>query len=187
MPPVLACLVEGHGDVAAVPVLIRRTDPLVHVPRPIRVKRQKIVQQGELERYLQIAEANIVDGGGVGGILLVLDADQDCAAQLGPQLLDRMCNAIPDRPAAVVVAVREFESWLVAGLAETDNFPDESRPSKGWLAARDGRYVETIDQPRLSATFDMARAFQRSRSYRHWCTSMDRLRTALAAEGPASA
>ena len=50
----IAVIVEGKGEVQAVPVLLHRivaeVAPIVtaHITRPIRVHRDNIVQQGEL-------------------------------------------------------------------------------------------------------------------------------------------
>jgi hypothetical protein len=57
----IAPIVEGHGDVLAVPLLIRRIaaelDPtaFVHVERPIRRPRYTLVRPGELEQAVEVA------------------------------------------------------------------------------------------------------------------------------------
>lgn len=57
----VVAIVEGDGEVEAVPVLIRRiASEIAHfdvttVLRPIRVPRQRIVKPGELERYSRLA------------------------------------------------------------------------------------------------------------------------------------
>ena len=76
----IASIVEGHGEVAALPVLLRRVAQAVApstpilVPRPIRVKRKRVVKPGELERYVQLAA---VHTGTEGAILILLDAEDD--------------------------------------------------------------------------------------------------------------
>jgi len=56
-PVVIASIVEGHGEVEAVPVLIRRVathvapNVAVAVPRPHRRPRSKLVRAQELEDY----------------------------------------------------------------------------------------------------------------------------------------
>ena len=64
-------IVEGHGEVGALPVLIRR---IAHerlerfdfnVAKPFRMPRSKIVQFGhDLKKALRLGEAKIVAGGG---------------------------------------------------------------------------------------------------------------------------
>lgn len=175
----IACIVEGHGEVEAIPVLLRRLIPNADFPRPVRVKRQKVVQPGELERYVKIANAAVEDRGGIGSVLLVLDADNDCAAELGPSLLQRMKDSVPERTVACAIAVRQYESWLIAGDPSAETVQDEVRGGKAWLAQRHGRYVETVDQPRLTARFDLERAARESRSFRHLCKEIDRLLSSL--------
>lgn len=62
---------EGHGEVAAVPILIRRianqvapTVPL-EVLRPIRIKRQRLLKAGELERAMELAARQVGSGGAI--------------------------------------------------------------------------------------------------------------------------
>ena len=52
----LGCIVEGHGEVEAIPVVVRRIaeqeSPLsiVQIPTPIRISKDRLVKTGELER-----------------------------------------------------------------------------------------------------------------------------------------
>jgi hypothetical protein len=169
----IGCVVEGHGDRDAVPVLLRRiaalVDPgiLIRVPPPIRVPKSKLVKQSELERMVELAARKI---GGRGAVLVLIDSDDDCPAQLGPALLTRAKRVRHDLPLAVVLAKREFESWFLAsavslrgvrGLAdnlEPPPDPEEVRGAKEWLSHRmqgGRRYSETVDQAALSARFDL--------------------------------
>ena len=68
------------------------------------------MKPGEVERAVQFA-AMQAEGG---GILVILDSDDDCPARLAPDLLARTRAARPDLPSAVVLANREFESWFLA-------------------------------------------------------------------------
>ena len=61
----IGCIVEGHGEVEAVPVLIRRIAwdlypelPII-VERPIRAPRNLVVKAGELERRVELAARKI--------------------------------------------------------------------------------------------------------------------------------
>ncbi len=47
-------------------------------------------------------------------ILILIDADDDCPAQVGPELLHRATVARSDVPLGVVLAKREFEAWFLA-------------------------------------------------------------------------
>lgn len=169
----IGCIVEGHGEVEAVPILIRRVAGQLHpgmsidMPRPIRVPATKLVKPGELERAVELAARKI---GGHGAVFIIIDSDDDCPAQLGPALLERALRVRGNLPIAVVLAKREFESWFLAaaeslrghrGLAaalQPPPHPEAVRGAKAWLSQRmeSGRaYSETLDQPALAARFDM--------------------------------
>lgn len=162
---IFAPIVEGHGDVAAVPKLICRIAPsgTFRVAPPVRRPKTALLQPSELARAVHIARANIRASGMV---LIVLDADEDCAATLGPKLLAN----VPDlRPVTsfVALAVREFESWIVAGMSELEvDMPDKTGRMKDRLRAEFGRYKETVDQPRLTGQMDIDRAVSLSPSFR---------------------
>lgn len=165
----IATIVEGHGDVVAVPLLLRRLaerhGTAVNVTRPIRIPRGKLVKREEFQRAIELAarQTSRQDH-----ILVLFDADDGCAAQLGPELLTWAAATRPDRRIRVVLAVREFEAWFVAaaaslagqrGLASDVTSPDDPesvRDAKGWLSARmQTHYSETIDQPAFAATVDL--------------------------------
>ncbi|RKU17511.1 hypothetical protein C6500_15275 [Candidatus Poribacteria bacterium] len=174
----VGCIVEGHGDVVAVPLLIRRIaaelhpDLVIETPRPIRVQRNQIVQADKFERRVELAAQRI---GGQGSIFIILDADDSCPAQLGPELLNRASQVRSDLPIAVVLAKYEFEAWFLAsaeslrgqrGLRDNiqpPNDPETIRGAKEWLTHRmegSRTYSETHDQPALAALFDIDKARQ---------------------------
>lgn len=126
-------------------------------------------------------------------MLILLDSDEDCPAQLGPDLLRRVVSSRQDVPSAVVIAKREFESWLLAaaeslrgqrGLASDLASPSDAEAiagAKEWLTAHmaGGRsYVETLDQPALAARFDLDLA-RRADSFDKCCREIIRLLTSL--------
>ena len=169
----LACIVEGHGEVQAAPVLLRRVanalDPTLalQVDPVIRITKSKLTQGGELERAVELAARKIA---GVGAILVLLDSDDDCPADLGPRLLTRARCARPDLPISVVLAKREFEAWFLAaaeslrglrglrGDLVSPAYPEEVQGAKEWLSERmtgNQHYVETLDQPALAAGLDL--------------------------------
>ena len=177
----IACIVEGAGEVAAVPILIRRVveeidaSLSVHVPQPpIRVSRSKCVKQGELERYVELAARKLESSG---AILILLDADEDCPAILAPKLLGRARTQRSDMPMAVILAKREYKAWFIAAAASLRGHqglsndlqphanPEEVQGAKEWLrkCMEVGRtYSETVDQPALTRRFDLQAARQAS-------------------------
>ena len=81
----IAPIVEGHGEETAVPELIRRIAYEigvfdVKVAKAIRVHRGALVNRSELERAVRLASFKAA------AVLVLLDADGDCPAQLGPRL-----------------------------------------------------------------------------------------------------
>ena len=185
----IVVIVEGDGEVEAVPVLIRRigleVSPLVppDVSRPIRVPRQRIVKEGELERYVRLAAARAGDDG---RIVVLLDANGDCPAELASDILQRARAARSDLRIEVVLAKREYEAWFVSAIESIAGFrgihPDVSAPqdpesiggAKEWLQDRmRGSYRPTADQAALTARFDMALARER-------CPSFDKMWRATA-------
>jgi len=170
----IGCVVEGHGDVRAVPILVRRIAAAlapeipVEVIRPVRTPRYKLVKAGELERAVALASAN---AGAEGVVLVLVDAEDDCPATLAPELLSRAQRRLGAVPVGVVLAKVEFESWFLAAaesLSAKRNLnpelvapanPEEIRDAKGWLSKRMRRgYRETLDQPALAAVMDLAAA-----------------------------
>lgn len=155
----VASIVEGDGEVAALPVLLRRLgewktpDLYVHVLPPIRVRKDRFLNRAEeFNRHLQLAAAKY-------------------------------------RRLAVVLANREYEAWFIAAAASLDGFrnfhcqPDDGfadaetpRNAKGWIGERiaGGAYHQTTDQAAFSARMDLEVAYARSRSFRKLCSEWSR-------------
>ena len=172
----IVTIVEGHGEVQAVPILVRRIaavlspDAAPDVPKPIRVKRHRLLKPNELERAVELAARQ---SGPEGHILILLDADEDCPKELGPEILARAAAARSDRRIHVVLAKKEYEAWFLAaavslagvrGLTpeiEPPSDPESIADAKRWLSDRmpaGHSYRETLDQPALSAVFDLEAA-----------------------------
>ena len=171
----IGCIVEGFGEVEAVPILIRRIaaslyqELRISIPNPIRVPRNKVVKEDELERVVEVTARKIR---GTGAIFVLLDSDDDCPARLGPELRHRALQTRGDMPIAVVLAKHEFESWFLAAANSLrgqrglkDNIqppenPETVRGAKGWLNRQmtSRSYRETLDQPKLTARFDFDQA-----------------------------
>lgn len=162
-------LVEGHGEHYAAPILVQRIAAslgVIDVTCPvIRQPRTSILKPGELERHVILLANKVGEGGAV---LVLIDADDDAACQLGPELLRRATTARPDRAIGVVLAVQEYEAWLLASASslrgkrglptdlEPPPAPEAIRDAKGWLRKRLPRgYSPTADQPELTRLFDL--------------------------------
>lgn len=176
-------IVEGYGEVASVPILIRRIvahyapDIYVDVGRPIRDSRSGLVKPGGVERIVELAARQTQPAD---GILILLDADDDCPREIAEALLARARTARPDRAIAVVIANREYEAWFLAaatslqgkrGLADKMQpppNPEAIRDAKDWLAhqaAQGLSYRATIHQPALTQISDLEQAYA-ARSFR---------------------
>ncbi len=183
----VASIVEGDGEVAAVPVLLRRLcawlspDVAVDVLFPIRVRKDRFLNKDdEFRRQLLLAGHKAGEGGLV---LVLLDADDDCPASKGVEILDRARKVYPFNHLAVVFANREFEAWFIAAAESLNGVrsfqtqpgdeatqPETPRNAKGWVRERmEGSYGEVVDQPAFTASFDLARAHETSRSFRKLC------------------
>lgn len=185
----VVAIVEGDGEVAALPVLLRRLaqwrtpELYVEVPPPIRVAKDRFLNRSdEFSRHLQLAAAKC---GEAGWILVLLDADDDCPAEKGAAIWARAKRIVPHRRIGVVLANREYEAWFIAAAAsltgcrgfvfqqaDADVDAEVPRNAKGWMAQRMGGagYHETTDQAAFSAVLDLNAAFERSRSFRKLCT-----------------
>jgi hypothetical protein len=198
-------IVEGYGEVAAVPVLLRRLRDEagtyeLDVNAPIRRNRPDFVDESRLRLAVRIA----LQKPDCHAILILFDADDDCPKDLAPRIQAWAEAEAAGVPCAVVIANREYESWLLATIeslrgrrgirpdaaAPTD--PEIPRDAKGQLSDRmvAGRsYSETADQPALTAGFELAAAYARCRSFRRMVTAFGRLAAAagvvLAAWPPA--
>jgi hypothetical protein len=171
----IVCIVEGHGEASAVPILVRRIAELVapgvvpDVPKPIRVARHRLLKEGELERAVELAARQC---GPKDSILVLLDADDDCPRKLATRILERARAARGDRAIHVVIAKMEYEAWFLAAAASIAGRrglqeqilpppdPEAVRDAKAWLSRHmSGRsYRETLDQPALTAVFDLRAA-----------------------------
>ena len=132
-------------------------------------------QAGSIGSYVGRAAQRAGFGGGV---LILLDANGDCPARLGPVLLERARAARPDRRIAAVLASREYEAWFLASIESIAGSrtlsgdltappaPESVRGAKEWLSQRmQVPYRPLTDQPALTARFDMALARRRSPSF----------------------
>ncbi len=145
----IVALGEGQSDCESIPTLLTRLaqhggfDRPV-IKRPIRFRRNRIEKEGELHRLLDLACRKLQRPG---GILILLDADEDCPAEIGPRIERAAASECAGIPVAVVLAKRMFESWLLAGAEglveggeiEPTDFPEqpeEIRNAKDWLSER---------------------------------------------------
>lgn len=187
--PAIVPIVEGDGEEAAFPLLLRRLlydqeryDFTVTSPYNAR-GRTKLTRSGGIEAYLSYA-ASEPDAA---GIIVLLDLDEaDCAADLARELAARARGVYLNLPVVIVVVVRAYEAWFLASVetirgqpvkglpfladdVEAPLEPETIRSPKEWLKDRlvAGRgYKETQDMAPLTQLLDSACIRRRCRSFR---------------------
>ncbi|WP_051703786.1 DUF4276 family protein [Glycomyces sp. NRRL B-16210] len=193
--PVIASIVESHGEVKALPTLLHRLrleyapDQYVHFHEPFREGRDKLLK----ESGLRIALSKVLSKQPKpSAVLLLVDADDErCPPKMGARLRQMAAEIRGDVPFFAVIASREFESWFLAaadslsglcGLAsdlEGPSNPDDTpQDAKGWLTDRMPKgkpYKETVHQKQLASAFDIDAAYEKSRSFRKFCTDFQKM------------
>ncbi|MEV6607503.1 DUF4276 family protein [Kutzneria sp. NPDC051319] len=185
--PVIAPVVEGHGDAKAFPVLLRRIGwelnwPM-NVAQPFRVPRSKLADPGRLAEVVMAASAAV---SGAGGVVVLFDADDDCPCRLR-ESLDETARAT-FASTELVFANREFEAWFLASLpslrshasvgddASFDGDPELPRGAKERLAkVMLETYHETLHQTKFSSLIDLETTWRNSRSFRRLISALQGL------------
>lgn len=192
---VVAPIVEGQGDEAAVRLLLQRVwnellnGEYIDVLKPIRRSRGLLLREdsGDLEKAVNLALLKLEQRGG-GLVLVLIDAEDDCRklGPLGPILSARVQRARSDRDVAVVIANVMYETWFVAAVESLSEYvdvppsdkiptdPERLRLGKGWIKQRmkSGKYSETADQAALTRAMDLALCRSRSRSFDKLCREL---------------
>lgn len=190
MMPIIAPIVEGHGDSRAIRPLIGRVasaycaDTAVVVAKPLRIQRDRLLKPDALERAVTLAARQIRDRDG--GVLILIDADDGCPRDLAPALLGRARAAHGGVAVEVVLAEKEFEAWGLAAarsLRGWRGLPDDLEPppnpqgirgAKEWLTERmpgAAVYSPTADQPSLAAAINLDQARSTS-SFDKFCRAV---------------
>lgn len=175
-------IVEGEGDVLAVPVLVRR---ILEVNAHFDVQVLPPHRRGELPKvkadFSRIFKIAALENASV---LCVLDFD--CAqcfdALLDEQELQQQAQKLrPDVPFASCLIVKEFESLFLWDEASTRKAlpsifkgtqfpanPEDIRPAKEWLSKAQPSgmaYKPTVHQAKLAAAVSLDTLRERSPSY----------------------
>ncbi len=120
--PTLALVGEGKGEVSALPTLASRVLHAEgvsdwHVRRDIiRIPRGQLVDESQPSPHRPPARRGFDQAIGVAlagraqALVVLVDADDDCPRAFGPPALPLFKNRIRG---SAVMAVREFETWLV--------------------------------------------------------------------------
>ncbi|MET4104999.1 DUF4276 family protein [Hymenobacter sp. UYP22] len=187
----LIALVEGPGDVTAVPVLLRKLFQQNHdfdwMPGdPMKVGELPALRK-KLRNFAEALRIKMNDGK-CHGVLVLLDMEDGCPRDEAWALASDFAAFGLPYPVAVVFAYREYEEWLVASLptiapnvASLPNvlvrdYPIEGkRGVKEWLTRQMPAgtiYKETTDQASFTAYLNAELALE--------CRSFQRLTKAVA-------
>lgn len=179
----IAPIVEGHGELEALPALLHRiaktAGEVLVVNRPIRVKAAKFINDDEdFRRHIELAAAKAIHNSGL--VLVLLDCEDDCAAVIGSQILQRALAIRPDARFVVSLATKEYESWFLAsarslgglrGLPQNLEPPvgaEAIRNAKGWLGQRMSvAYDEITHQLEFTRKMDLDQACE-NQSFRRF-------------------
>ena len=184
-------IVEGQGEAQAFPVLLRRLIPefgcYVDVGgSPFRSKRTLIIREADFKRAVQIAALKP----NACALLVLFDADDDCASTHVPGMLAWAREVVPAMPCGVVMARREYEAWFLAAIeslrGQRGIHPEAAYPQDPEQVGGAKRavslfmppatpYSETADQPAFSAQFDLEMAYRWASSFRKLVRELCRL------------
>jgi hypothetical protein len=191
-PPVIAPIVEGHGEVSAVREIVTRIGlellggTWIEVAQPFRLDSGKMRKPDELAKAVRLAAARVQAAGGV----LILrdgdDADLDCPVRLAERL--RPSQKLVPVGVEIVVAYQEYESWFLAAADSLRAHPDvrdDAEAPANPEGRRDAKreleklmlesYKETRHQPKFSALIDLKTASKNSRSFRRMVHAVETL------------
>lgn len=182
-------IVEGDGETTAAPLLLRRLLWENQQRFDVRIARARnahgrsnLTKIDGLEKFLERIRREPADA-----VLVLLDADQDCAKELAEDLAARTRVLGLPFPVAIVCAKCEYEAWFLAsletimGISYEDDV-EAKRGVKEWLSAQmlpDSVYQETKDQAAMTQQIDFTLARERSRSFRRLEHAIEELLDAI--------
>ncbi|MFN0315677.1 MAG: DUF4276 family protein [Burkholderiales bacterium] len=177
-------IVEGYGDLHAVPLLVRRVlrDHQIHTVQILRPHRRGDLPKvlSNFENYFRMAIKETA------AILWVLDFDCqscDCPKVEADGLYDRAAKISPNWPFRVAFMIKEYETLfltdatstrLLLNIRDSTSFPgnpETVRDAKGWLSQampRGFAYKPTIHQSKLTFKLNLSRLREASPSFRHF-------------------
>lgn len=165
----MCLVVEGKGDAMAIPILLRkylhhRGDYRDILGKPVATHGiSNAIKPMGIEGYTAVADCRP----GCRGVLVVLDADDECVLERAIQLNKRIEKTI-QHPFAIALAERTYEDWLYSSiesleLSEQSYIHDVNGMSR-IKAALPEKYVKPVWQPRLTDRIDISLATSRNKS-----------------------
>ena len=178
--PLIVPIVEGHGEVEAVPLLLRRISTALRpelvpvINPPTRIKASSFLSdEAYFQKYIKLASAKAARGNGL--VLILLDCEDDFPCVVGPQLLRKAQSVRGDVSYLTALAFREYETWFLtaakslrgcSGLPEdleSPSNPESIRGAKEWLGRHmPNSYDPVIHQAAFTRQFDLEQASRNS-------------------------
>lgn len=198
--PKIVPIVEGPGDIEAVPVLIRRI--LYDLYNAYDWQIAHPLKANNITSFRQRVNSFLGYAHGVpdcGAILVLLDLDDGCPKEVALSLAQEIRKVYYfSYPVGVVLAHSEYEAWFLAsldsiagncdlpmGLTYLEQ-PENRRGAKEWLTEQMPPgigYKETYHQVRMTQYIDLNLAQSRSRSFQHLCHVISQLITTNSTNG----
>lgn len=202
----VSLIVEGHSEAegATERLLQRIWKELLNEPirlqvltPPSRCQRDAFTNPKHPEFASKVEEASLKlaqrlrrDQQGRGLLLVLLDAEKDCPAQLAPKLLHEAKAARGDIDITCVLAKQMFENWIVAGastLAGVNGLPETlpTRPTPevgsgaNWLEKqirnkdRTKTYKKTVDATKFVSEMDLSECRDTAPSFDKLCRELE--------------
>ncbi len=215
MTACVASVVEGETEVMCLPPLLHGVWRLLASPdrlqvlTPVQCKRDAFLKPGHEEFARKVADAYQTlarwlrrDPANRGILLLLLDAESDCPAEVAARLRAGAIGVIGEAAVSCVLAKRAFENWIVGGastlggvnglpapLPSRDRF--EERNGAHWLETqlrsvdRARKYKKTVDAVEFVRAMDLSECHANCPSFAKLCRDLRTLIPAPPATAPA--
>jgi hypothetical protein len=200
----IVLIVEGQSEAGCMERLLQRIwIELLAAPHRLQVlpasrgKRDALVDpaKSDLTKKVEEAHAKLArrlrgDLTSRGVLLMLLDAEGDCPAELAPRLLAAARTVRSDADIACVLAKRMLENWIVAGastLAGVNGLPDplpardqfEERSGVAWLETqlrshnKARKYKKTADAKAFVSAMALQECRDNSPSFDKLCRELE--------------
>jgi hypothetical protein len=198
-------IVEGQTEQGCVERLLHRVwaellcrPGRLQVVEPFRGNRDelvhpngKVLSDSVQKAFLKLRARMKRDAAAQSLLLILLDAEGDCPANLAPRLLNVARKALPaEVPVACVLPKRMLENWIIAGastLAGVTDLPDslpardqfEDRSGAAWLAEqlrcrnRARKYRKTADAEAFVQAMNLQECRANSPSFDKLCRELE--------------
>lgn len=200
----LVPIVEGQTEERCIEKLLQRIwSQLLNAPsrlqvlRPSRAKRDALLNPDHSCLADKIEEARVKlvdrlrrDSSAHGLLLLLLDSEKNCPAQIAPRLLERSRAIVSDIAITCVLAKRMLENWIVAGASSLSGVNDlpallpprdqfEDRSGANWLDTQlrgknSSRKYKTADAEAFVAAMDLLECRANAPSFDKLCRELER-------------